>query len=53
MVALRLAKAGYYDGDPEKALNASADMVMAVVQYESFVNDYERTVVDMNRENQH
>ena len=50
MVALRLAKAGYCGGDPERILGMRADLVMAALQYESFIGDYERTYLELNRE---
>ena len=50
MVALRLAKAGYAGGDPERVLKMRADVVLAAMQYEAFLNEYERTYVDINRE---
>ena len=48
-VALRLAKAGLWGGDPEKILKAPAEMVMAALHYEVFTADYERAVYDLNR----
>jgi len=45
-----LAKAGYGGGDPERILGMRADLVIAALQYESFVNDYERTYIEINRE---
>lgn len=50
MVALRLAKAGYGGGDPERILKMRADLVVAAIQYEAFLIDYERTFLEINRE---
>lgn len=50
MVALRLAKAGYAGGDPERVLKMRADTVIAAIQYEAFINDYERAYIELNRE---
>ena len=50
MIALRLAKAGYAGGDPERVLKMRADIVLAAVQYEGFVNDYESAFIELNRE---
>jgi hypothetical protein len=50
MVALRLAKAGYAGGDPERVLKMRADFVISALQYETFLNEYERTYVEINRE---
>ena len=41
LAALRLAKAGYYGGDPEAVLRARVDMVLGLVQYEVFLNEYQ------------
>lgn len=50
MVALTLASAGWWDGDPEKVLQAPADLVMGAMQYVAFRADYERTYVEINKE---
>lgn len=49
VIALRLAKAGYWQGDPGKILRAPADEVFAAVQYEGFCDDYERAIFEMNK----
>lgn len=51
-MALRLARAGYGGGDPERVLKMRADIVMAAVQYETFVSDYEKKFMEINREGQ-
>lgn len=50
VVALRLAKAGYGGGDPERVLKMRADFVIAAMQYEAFLAEYERAFVELNRE---
>ena len=50
MIALRLAKAGYTGGDPERVLKMRSDIVIAAIQYEAFINDYERAYIELNRE---
>ena len=47
---MRLAKAGYWQGDPQKVLAASADLVMATAEYEKFVGNYEEAFIELNRE---
>lgn len=42
-IALRLARAGYWGGDPDKVLAAPARAVLAALNYEQFLGDYERT----------
>jgi hypothetical protein len=48
-VALRLAKAGYYGGDPAAVLEARVDLVLAALQYEAFTDEYERSAMELNR----
>jgi hypothetical protein len=48
-VALRLAKAGYWQGDPGIILKAPSDLVLAALQYENFVSDYERAAFELNK----
>ena len=50
VIALKLAKAGYGGGDPEKVLQMPADIVMAAVQYEQFLAESERTWLELNKE---
>jgi hypothetical protein len=50
VIALRLAKAGYAGGDPERVLKMRTDMVLGAIQYEAFINDYERAYIEINRE---
>jgi hypothetical protein len=50
MIALRLAKAGYAGGDPERVLKMRADIVLAAIQYEKFVSDYENAFIELNKE---
>lgn len=41
ILALRLAKGGWWGGDPDAVLGAPADRVMLAVQYEGFTANYE------------
>lgn len=50
IIALRLAKAGYAGGDPERILKMRADFVLAAIQYEKFVKDYEGAFIELNKE---
>jgi hypothetical protein len=47
---MMLARAGWYWGDPGAVMRAPADEVVAAAQYETFINDYEATVIEINRE---
>lgn len=49
-ISLRLAKAGWWQGEPGRIMEAPADEVMAAIQYENFVSDYERATFDLNKE---
>lgn len=49
-IALKLAKAGWWQGDPGRIMNAPANEVMAAAQYENFVSEYERATFDLNKE---
>ena len=40
---MRLAKAGYYNGDPAQVGAACVEDVLSVAEYESFLGTYERT----------
>lgn len=50
MIALRLAREGYWGGDPEKVLAADVEMVLTAFEYEVFRDEYERTYMELNRE---
>jgi hypothetical protein len=39
LMACKLAKEGYYGGDPEKILDAPVDIAMALLNYEAFLSD--------------
>ncbi len=49
-IALKLAKAGYWQGDIGRIMAAPAHEVMAVYQYETFVSEYERATFELNKE---
>lgn len=49
LVAVRLAKQGYYDGDPQKVLNAPVDVVEAIISYENFEIDYKEEYLRLNK----
>lgn len=38
---MQLAKIGYYNGDPEKILEAPVNIVISLLNYEAFERDYE------------
>lgn len=49
IVALRIAKAGFYQGDPEKVLNGRVDYVLATLEYNKFLSDYEDVFIELNK----
>jgi len=50
VVAVRLARGQYGGGDPETILKMRADHVIAIIHYENFCAEYERTYAEINRE---
>ena len=47
--ALRLAKAGFFGGDPAKVLTAPVDIVESVIAYEQFEADYKTEYISLNK----
>lgn len=48
-MACRLAKAGYFGGNPSKVLRAPVDVVMDVMAFEAFEVNYEKAYEALNR----
>jgi len=49
--AIRLAKAGYYGGDPDAVKKSPLDTVLAIIQYENFEADLQKAYKELNSEN--
>lgn len=49
MIAMRLAKAGYYAGDPALVMAGRVDHVMALLEYEKFNADYSDAEYELNK----
>lgn len=49
-IACRLAKEGYFNGNPEEVLKARADIVQSVLEYGNFTEDYEKQYIALNKE---
>lgn len=47
---MRLAKAGYYGGSPEKILQAPIDIVMSILDYESFEHDLSQAYEEIRKQ---
>ena len=50
MVALRLARAGYWGGDPGRVKRAPVGDVMAAMEYENFCIDYEAASFELQKQ---
>jgi hypothetical protein len=46
-IALRLAKEGF--GSPESILAMPVDVVLAALEYSTFLAEYEETAMELNR----
>jgi hypothetical protein len=44
-----MAKAGYFGGDPAKALEAPADIFLTALDYEIFCNEFEAVEYELNK----
>lgn len=49
---MRLAKLGYYGGDPDNVRVAPVTTVLDVLNYEAFESDYQETDRELNADNQ-
>ncbi len=50
VLALRLAKGGWWGGDPGAIMAAPADEVLMAIRYEDFTGSYEAEILRMARE---
>lgn len=49
MIALKLAAAGFFGGDPEKVMSARVDWVINALDYNHFKNEFERVYYVINK----
>ncbi len=47
---MRLAKEGYFGGDPKAVLDAPVDSVQSILEYENFSSEYEKEYLFLNKE---
>lgn len=47
LIALRLGKEGY--GSPDTILNMATDLVLAMLEYTTFLADYEEAAVELSQ----
>ena len=50
VIAVTLAKSGYFAGNPDVVLNTPIDIVLHTYHYEMFTRDYETTYYELNKE---
>jgi hypothetical protein len=50
VIALRLATSGYCNGDPEKILTMPVSIVLNMMNYEIFKDEYEKVFIEINKE---
>lgn len=48
-MALKMAFAGWWGGDPEKVEEARADRVLEAIEYAGFASEYDRTMYELNK----
>lgn len=48
MISMRIARSGYFGGDPARVRAASIDDVFRILEYENFLSDYEFTEYKLN-----
>lgn len=48
-MCISLAKKGYFQGDPDRVLEASVSTVMKVLAYEKFESEYKETEIELNK----
>jgi hypothetical protein len=46
---MRLAKEGYWSGDPERIYQAPVDVVMKTIWFEDFSIEFENAVNELNK----
>lgn len=49
MLALRLAKDGWWGGDPGKVMDAPVEEVLDVIAYDTFRAEYENELFRLNK----
>jgi len=51
IIVLRLAKAGYWNGDPERIRDAPVESVLEAIWFEGFSSQYENAMFELNKDN--
>lgn len=50
LMAVSLAKNGFFNGNPELVLNSPVDIVVHTYNFNNFIQDYEETSIELNKE---
>jgi hypothetical protein len=45
-----LAKCGYYSSNPELILKARVDIIIDLLVYENFLDDFQNAYIELNKE---
>ena len=48
MIALKLAKSGWCNNNPEQILNMDGEIVMKMFHYQNFIDEYEEAFHNLN-----
>lgn len=48
LISLKLAKAGYFGGNPESVLQARVNVVLEALEYEKYLYDYDTALRELN-----
>ena len=47
-MSVRIAKQGYYGGDPDKVLKAPVDTIMNILSFERYESEYQLALGELN-----
>lgn len=50
IICLKIAKMGYYGGNPDFVRKAPVDDIISILDYENYNIEYEKKFADLNRE---
>lgn len=50
-MALTIAKSGLFGGNPQIVLDTAVDVVLHSFHFTAFMQDYEETSIELNKEN--
>ena len=47
LISFKMSKAGY--GKPQEILDMALDIVIGIIEYESFISKYEEAFIELNK----